>query len=92
MIQYLIYFILADEDNFVAETVYNGVNDLEALMSDHQLAGLSCSDLVSIFGLIHSGHYGYAALLLGISAPVAFTVPFLVGVVWTIGGVIGCNL
>ncbi|MCB7068822.1 hypothetical protein LIZ76_02410 [Caldibacillus sp. 210928-DFI.2.22] len=53
---------------------------------------LTCSDIVSIIGLIHAGNYGLAALLLGVTGPAAFIVPFLISAAYTAGSVLGCKL
>nr|WP_295975690.1 hypothetical protein [uncultured Bacillus sp.] len=82
-------YYMASGDNAVTAAADDVVNQLASQPVPY---GLSCGDILSIIGLIHSGNLALAALLLGVTGPAAFLVPFLVAAAYTAGSVIGCNL
>lgn len=83
-------YYMSDGENALTELVDEYKVELEE--SEYQTMGLSCSDILSIIGLIHSGNYALAAFLLGVTGPAAVIVPLLVAAAYTAGSVIGCKL
>lgn len=84
------YYVI-EGDNAVSDLV----DEVSAQLQTNggiQLMKLTCSDILSIIGLIHSGNLAIAAALLGVSGPAAVSIPILVAAAYTAGSVIGCKL
>jgi|SRR5690625_177896 len=83
------YYMSAGE-NALTELAEEFKNSLQQNNGIQPMA-LTCSDILGIIGLIHSGNYALAAMLLGVTGPAAFLVPFLIATAYTAGSVLGCR-